>query len=467
MAVYTEVSDDELAAFIAEYDIGPALSCKGIAEGVENTNYLLLTEGGPYILTLYEKRVDARDLPFFLGLIEHLADRGVPCPVPVHGRDGAVLRTLCERPAAITSFLAGVWPRRPRPGHCAELGEALARMHLAGLDYAQRRANALSVESWRPLFEKCRAGADGVVPGLSAEVSATLDRIEAAWPRDLPRGVVHADLFPDNVFFNREKLSGLIDFYFACNDALVYDLAVCLNAWCFESDLSFNVTKARHMIARYRAVRRCSEAEIARPPAARRGRCAALPADPPLRLDQPGGRRPGPPQGPARVSAQAPLPPRRLGPARLRDRHRRMTVAIYTDGACRGNPGPGGWGAVLLYGGHRREISGASGQTTNNRMELTAAIRALEALKRPSEVALYTDSTYVKDGITRWLPGWKAKGWRTAAKTPVKNRDLWEALDAIVGRHDVTWHWVKGHAGNAENERADTLARSALKAEAT
>ena len=144
-----------------------------------------------------------------------------------------------------------------------------------------------------------------------------------------------------------------------------------------------------------------------------------------------------------------------------------MTVAIYTDGACRGNPGPGGWGAVLLYGGHRREISGASGQTTNNRMELTAAIRALETLKRPSEVALYTDSTYVKDGITRWLPNWKARGWRTAAKAPVKNRDLWEALDAIVGRHDVTWHWVKGHAGNAENERADTLARSALKAEAT
>ena len=263
MAVYTEVSDDELAAFIAEYEIGRAVSCKGIAEGVENTNYLLLTKGGPYILTLYEKRVDARDLPFFLGLIEHLAARGVPCPVPVHGRDGAVLRTLCNRPAAITSFLAGVWPRRPRPVHCAELGEALARLHLAGLDYRQRRANALSLDSWRPLFEKCRAGADGVVPGLSAEVSATLDRMEAEWPRDLPRGVVHADLFPDNVFFEREKLSGLIDFYFACNDALVYDLAVCLNAWCFEPDLSFNVTKARHMIARYRAVRPCSEAEIA------------------------------------------------------------------------------------------------------------------------------------------------------------------------------------------------------------
>ena len=140
-----------------------------------------------------------------------------------------------------------------------------------------------------------------------------------------------------------------------------------------------------------------------------------------------------------------------------------MTVAIYTDGACSGNPGPGGWGAVLLYGEHRREISGASADTTNNRMELTAAIRALEALKRPTDVALYTDSTYVKDGITRWLPGWKAKGWRTASKSPVKNRDLWEALDALVQRHDVSWHWVRGHAGNAENERADTLAREALK----
>ena len=143
-----------------------------------------------------------------------------------------------------------------------------------------------------------------------------------------------------------------------------------------------------------------------------------------------------------------------------------MSVAIYTDGACSGNPGPGGWGAVLLCGCHRREISGAAPDTTNNRMELTAAIRALEALTRPSQVALYTDSTYVKDGITRWLPNWKARGWRTAAKSPVKNRDLWEALDALAGRHDVTWHWVKGHAGDAENERADTLARTALKAAA-
>ena len=150
-----------------------------------------------------------------------------------------MLRRLCDRPAAITSFLTGQWPRRPAPSHCAALGEALARLHLAGLDYGPERANALSLDSWRPLFEKCRAGADAVVPGLAAEVAATVERIEGDWPRDLPRGVVHADLFPDNVFFERGRLSGLIDFYFACNDALVYDLAVCLNAWCFEPDLSF------------------------------------------------------------------------------------------------------------------------------------------------------------------------------------------------------------------------------------
>ncbi len=271
MAVYTEVSDLELAAFVAQYDIGRTVSCKGIAEGVENSNYLLLTERGPHILTLYEKRVDRADLPFFLGLMEHLAARRVPCPTPVAGRDGAVLRRLCGRPAAITSFLVGVWPRRPTPAHCAALGEALARLHLAGLDYGPTRANALSVGSWRPLFEKCGTASDDVTPGLAAEIESELERIEAEWPRDLPQGVIHADLFPDNVFFEDGRLSGLIDFYFACNDALVYDLAVCLNAWCFESDLSFNVTKARSLLSAYRAVRPCEPREIAALPALARG----------------------------------------------------------------------------------------------------------------------------------------------------------------------------------------------------
>ena len=138
------------------------------------------------------------------------------------------------------------------------------------------------------------------------------------------------------------------------------------------------------------------------------------------------------------------------------------TVEIFTDGACSGNPGPGGWGAVLRYGAVEKELSGGESATTNNRMELMAAIAALEALKRPCRVTLYTDSTYLRDGITKWLPSWKARGWKTAAKEPVKNVDLWQRLEAAAARHEIDWHWVRGHAGHPENERADALARGAI-----
>ena len=271
MAVYTAVSDQKLAAFLADYDIGRAVSFKGIAEGVENSNYFLLPDQGPHILTLYEKRVAPEDLPYFLGLMEHLARHGLACPTPIHGRDGEVLRTLCGRPAAITSFLSGVWPLRPTPAQCGPLGDALAKMHVAGLDYPARRENALSVDGWRALFAQSEARADEVVPGLRAELAAELEELATRWPHDLPEGVIHADLFPDNVFFDEDKLSGLIDFYFACNDFLAYDLAVCLNAWCFEPDVSFNVTKARLMVNAYRKVRSCSEAELDALPLLARG----------------------------------------------------------------------------------------------------------------------------------------------------------------------------------------------------
>jgi ribonuclease HI len=149
------------------------------------------------------------------------------------------------------------------------------------------------------------------------------------------------------------------------------------------------------------------------------------------------------------------------------DWNRRLVLAvnrveIYTDGACSGNPGPGGWGAVLRWKGVEKDLSGGEPETTNNRMEMMAAIRALESLKRAVPVDLYTDSTYLRDGITRWLPAWKANGWRTAAKKPVKNQDLWERLEAAMHAHDIRWHWVKGHAGHPENERADELARAAI-----
>ena len=271
MAVYTEVSDEDLAAFASAYDIGQVVSCKGIAEGVENSNYLVHARRGRFILTLYEKRVAPSDLPFFLALMEHLAERGLPCPVPIRARDGLSLRQLCGRPAALISFLEGMWPRRIAPWHCGLLGETLASMHLAGADFASTRPNNLSVGGWRPLYEACRADADSVLPGLAEETGRELDHLEASWPDQLASGVIHADLFPDNVFFLGERLSGVIDFYFACTDAYAYDLAICLNAWCFEPDGALNATKARLLLSGYRRIRPMTPAEVAALPLLARG----------------------------------------------------------------------------------------------------------------------------------------------------------------------------------------------------
>lgn len=271
MAVYTEVSDEELEAFLAEYDIGRGLSCKGIAEGVENSNFLLRTTQGQYILTLYEKRVAPQDLPYFLGLMEHLATHGIPCPTPIRGRDGTALRRLCGKPAAIVTFLEGMWPRRILPEHCTGLGTALARLHRAGADFPMTRRNSLTVDAWRPLFEASAPRAHEVDPGLGEVLARELDHLERYWPAGLPVGVCHADLFPDNVFFLNDRLSGMIDFYFACHDFLAYDVAVCMNAWCFERDQSFNATKARLLLGAYRRERPLSAAEIGALPLLARG----------------------------------------------------------------------------------------------------------------------------------------------------------------------------------------------------
>jgi homoserine kinase type II len=268
MAVYTDVGVEELAAFLGAYELGELLAYKGIAEGVENSNFLLHTSRGYYILTLYEKRVAATDLPFFLGLMEHLAARGLTCPQPVKNRAGETLGRLAGRPAAIVTFLDGMWIRRPSATHCAGLGRALAELHLAGGDFAMTRANALSVAGWRALHETAKDRADGVQGGLAAAIAAELDLLAGAWPGDLPQGVIHADLFPDNVFFLGDRLSGLIDFYFACTDTLAYDVAICLNAWCFEPDHAYNVTKGRALLQAYAAKRALSDAERAARPRA-------------------------------------------------------------------------------------------------------------------------------------------------------------------------------------------------------
>jgi homoserine kinase type II len=251
MAVYTDVSVEDLADFLSHYEIGELLSYKGIAEGVENSNFLLHTMRGYFILTLYEKRVAIDDLPFFLGLMTHLAGHGLRCMQPVINRNGDALGRLADRPAAIIDFVEGVWPRRPSVSHCAAVGTALAKMHLAGRDFNMTRVNALSVSGWRPLFTAMEARADELQAGSRDLLAAELDYLEKAWPRTLPHGVIHADLFPDNVLFLGDRLSGLIDFYFACNDILAYDIAICLNAWCFEPDHAFNATKARAFLNAY------------------------------------------------------------------------------------------------------------------------------------------------------------------------------------------------------------------------
>jgi homoserine kinase type II len=271
LAVYTEVSDEALDGFLADYDLGPVLAFKGIAEGVENSNFLLACESGRFFLTLFEKRVRGDELPFFIGLMEHLARRGVNCPLPVRSRSGEALGRLADRPAVVVTFLNGISVKRPSARHCASVGEALASVHRAGEGFALHRPNALSIGGWPPLLAAAEARADEVAPGLAREAAQTLAALQKEWPTGLPEGVIHADLFPDNVLFLSEVLSGLIDFYFACNDAYAYDLAVCLNAWCFEPNASFNITKGMALINGYEKVRRLNAAEVEALPILARG----------------------------------------------------------------------------------------------------------------------------------------------------------------------------------------------------
>ncbi|MGV4792787.1 homoserine kinase [Rhizobium sp. F40D2] len=271
MAVYTDIAEDDLKWFLTEYDAGTLLSYKGIAEGVENSNFLLHTSKDPLILTLYEKRVEKTDLPFFLGLMQHLSARGLSCPLPLPRRDGALLGSLSGRPAALISFLEGMWLRKPEAKHCREVGRALAEMHVAGDGFELKRPNALSIDGWQTLWEKSEARAGEVEAGLQDEIRGELDFLAGAWPKSLPAGVIHADLFPDNVFFLGDALSGLIDFYFACNDLLAYDVSICLNAWCFEKDGAYNITKGTAMLEGYQSVRPLSGEEIAALPVLSRG----------------------------------------------------------------------------------------------------------------------------------------------------------------------------------------------------
>jgi homoserine kinase type II len=263
VAVYTDITDAELEAFLADFDLGAPVAFKGIAEGVSNSNFLLETESGRFILTIYEKRAREEDLPYFIGLMQWLGSHGYPSPAPVADRQGRMLKRLGGKPAALVSFLPGVSVRRPKSQHCREAGVGLARLHLAAAGFTGHRDNDLGQAAWADMFRGEEAAADRLRPGLAAVIAEDLDMLARSWPRDLPQGVVHADFFPDNVFFLGDRFAAAIDFYFAANDALAYDMAVCLNAWCFEPDRSFNVTNARALVAGYESVRPFGEAEKA------------------------------------------------------------------------------------------------------------------------------------------------------------------------------------------------------------
>ena len=261
MAVYTDITDAELEAFLAGYDLGQPLVFKGIAEGVENSNFLLETTEGRYILTIYERRVKAEDLPFFLGLMAWLGEQGFPSAQPIADREGQLLSALRGKPAAIVAFMPGLSVRRPDAAHCREAGAGLAWLHLAGQGYANHRPNDLGERAWSPMFLGLGEAAEALKPGLRQTIAADLAEIERAWPKGLPAGVIHADFFPDNVFFRDHVFAAAIDFYFACDDLLAYDLAIALNAWCFEPDGTFNVTSARAFVAGYQQRRPLSADE--------------------------------------------------------------------------------------------------------------------------------------------------------------------------------------------------------------
>jgi len=273
MAVYTHVPAEAMAALLTRYGVGALRSAKGIAEGVENSNYLVEAERGQrFILTLYEKRVDAGDLPFFLALLDHLADRGLPVPRALKDSDGVQVQTVCGRPACLIEFLHGVSLSHPTPAQSRATGAMLGRMHAALADFAPERPNTLGLPGWHALAEKCADGLDAVAPGLAARIADELRFLDAHWPADLPRAVIHADLFPDNVLMLGDEVTGIIDFYFACTEVRAWDLAVTHSAWAFSADgVNFDADVGAALLAGYGDTFALSEAERAALPVLARG----------------------------------------------------------------------------------------------------------------------------------------------------------------------------------------------------
>ena len=264
MAVYTKLSENNLKDFFSKYNLGKLLKFQGIQEGIENSNYFVKTDSGKFILTVYEKRVEEKDLPFFMGLMKNIFNENFPSPEPIINKNGNYITEIFGKKAAVVSFLEGASKKNLTPGNCHEVGIYTAKLHMITKNLNIKRTNRLSVNSWRLIYRKIQRDCSKIYPDLTKIIERNLEVIEDKWPKNIPRGIIHADLFPDNIFFKGSKLTGIIDFYFSCYDFYALEIAICLNALCFEGknkNLSFNVTKAKKFIDGYSSIRKLTEEE--------------------------------------------------------------------------------------------------------------------------------------------------------------------------------------------------------------
>ena len=264
MAIYTKLSENNLKEFFLKYNLGKLLNYTGIQEGIENTNYFIQTDTGKFILTVYEKRVEEKDLPFFMGLMKNLFDANFPSPEPIINKNGNYVTEISGKKAAVVSFLDGSAKKNLNPNDCHKIGIQAAKLHLITKNLIGKRENKLSVNSWRKIYKKVQKDCSRIHLNLTKTIEKNLDEIENNWPKNIPSGIIHADLFPDNIFFKDDKLTGIIDFYFSCYDFYAFEIAICLNALCFEGqkeNLSFNVTKAKKFIDGYSSIKKLTEEE--------------------------------------------------------------------------------------------------------------------------------------------------------------------------------------------------------------
>ena len=264
MAVYTKLSENELREFFLKYNLGKLLSYEGIEEGIENTNYFIQTEKGKFILTLYEKRVEEKDLPFFISLMRNLFDKNFPSPEPIINKNGNYISEISQKKAAVVTFLDGRAKKILTPNDCYEVGINTAKLHSITKNLTSKRENKLSVNSWKKIYTNVKKDCSKIYQKLPEIIEKNLDVIEKNWPKNIPSGIIHADLFSDNIFFKNDKISGIIDYYFSCYDFYAFEIAICLNALCFEGkneNLSFNVTKSKKFIDGYSSIRKLTEEE--------------------------------------------------------------------------------------------------------------------------------------------------------------------------------------------------------------